>query len=747
MAIITTTLTAENRFSGTMQQLATEVAQFRRSIVDGNRQSARSFETFGKTLSTVAANTKKSWQEMAIGLNSVFVLADGAIQRFRDVYRQFIRFEDAATRLAPLVGGLDAAKTLCRDLRDEAANGSMSFEQLSTVAGRLSAVFTNTDDVKKWTSIFHNISAGTGLDINELIGNFTKLKAAGRITGEFPEMFAQKGVNIFGELEKQTGKSIVELRKMASAGTLSFSEIEKALEAVAAGTGQFAGQAAKMSNTFGGSVGTMMANWDILKAEFSAPIAENLTPAIQRIAQFFRKSADSAGTFGTAVLRIGKIAAPFVGVYAAFKSVMTVINATKSTFGGLFAFTKSGFAQMAADAGKAAAATASVGNAASVAGGKFMGLARAASGIGALVGIGSQLGTTLYLEHLDNQKTAAEKLISVHRRLEDSMKKMETAKTEEDFDRARKNAEAISDLLAANQARWKEEAGMAPGAWNAGVFSESVNALRERKTAEWEEAKAAEAAAKALSEKNEALRAAADEYAKLTREQQEAALKAEIENAGVEDLPGLLLRQNGFQSVEELARSAAFQKDGLDFALAWGEATAAQVEHYRKTVELLDRVNAAEQKRLELHTEQQTRLDAAQKNYERMKALLKAEIAGDAAAVVKIRRDERYDALLNQFSAAGMDGVSAARAALEISELEAKKAETEKKTAENGGGNSGGIGHGLVATEQASVGGGRAMLIGGNGLVDISRRQLDMLTRIEKNTVPQKPGNIVPVLG
>ena len=77
--------------------------------------------------------------------------------------REFSRFEDAATRLAPLVGGLEAAKSLCEELRDEAANGTMSFEQLASVAGRLSTVFKNPADVQKWTTIFHNISAGTGL--------------------------------------------------------------------------------------------------------------------------------------------------------------------------------------------------------------------------------------------------------------------------------------------------------------------------------------------------------------------------------------------------------------------------------------------------------------------------------------------------------------------------------------------------------------------------------------------------------
>lgn len=44
----------------------------------------------------------------------------------RTPLEQFSRFEDAATRLAPLVGGLENAKELCAQLRDEAAKSVAS---------------------------------------------------------------------------------------------------------------------------------------------------------------------------------------------------------------------------------------------------------------------------------------------------------------------------------------------------------------------------------------------------------------------------------------------------------------------------------------------------------------------------------------------------------------------------------------------------------------------------------------------
>lgn len=88
-----------------------------------------------------------------------------AVQAFSNAWAQAARFEDTSTRLAPLVGGLEQSRELCEALRNEAANGTMDFERLVSVAGRL---FRSADDVRKWTTAFHDLSAGTGLDINEL---------------------------------------------------------------------------------------------------------------------------------------------------------------------------------------------------------------------------------------------------------------------------------------------------------------------------------------------------------------------------------------------------------------------------------------------------------------------------------------------------------------------------------------------------------------------------------------------------
>lgn len=76
----------------------------------------------------------------AVGLvgdgRASFLGVSSALQGFAKPFREFTKFEDQAVRLAPLVGDLETSKKLARELRDEAANGTMSFEQLTNIAGR-----------------------------------------------------------------------------------------------------------------------------------------------------------------------------------------------------------------------------------------------------------------------------------------------------------------------------------------------------------------------------------------------------------------------------------------------------------------------------------------------------------------------------------------------------------------------------------------------------------------------------------
>ena len=155
-----------NQTSVDMRQTFTTVNKSVTNVNTTLNETNNKFVTINKTV----GETKTICEKLAVAssaLRNSFRIATATVSTLTSAasepLKQFARYEDAATRLAPLVGSLDEAEALARDLRDAAANGTMDFERLTSVAGRLASVFKDRSDILKWTEAFHNLSAGTGL--------------------------------------------------------------------------------------------------------------------------------------------------------------------------------------------------------------------------------------------------------------------------------------------------------------------------------------------------------------------------------------------------------------------------------------------------------------------------------------------------------------------------------------------------------------------------------------------------------
>lgn len=205
-------------------------------------------------------------------------MAQNAAQFLSKPFEEFSKTERAAVRLAPLIGGMQTAKEVCADLRKMAAGTGVSFESLTKHAAKLSSVFTDTNQIKLWTKALQNLQIGTGEDMNEVLNSVIKAKASGRFDAGIMENLASKGINIFPELQAQTGLAKEQILELARAGKLAFSEVETAILSVATGTGHFARQADRLRGTFGGATEEMIDAFNLLLASLAEGPAKVLTP-------------------------------------------------------------------------------------------------------------------------------------------------------------------------------------------------------------------------------------------------------------------------------------------------------------------------------------------------------------------------------------------------------------------------------------------------------------------------------------
>lgn len=242
---------------------------------------------------------KQNWSTFASGAKSALSIISSGVAALAKPFKTAFAFESSTIRLSALVGGIGNAKKIVSALRDEAARAGMPFETLASTAGKLASVFSSHETIQTWTSAFKNLSAGLGRDINELTENFVKAKASGRFEGGFLDMFAQKGVNIFAPLSAMTGKTEKELRAMATAGTLAFEDVEKAILSTVSAGGAFENAAEKIASTAGGSVRRLAAEWEVLLSKLAEPVADALSPVIRAlIASVSWLSAGAGTTFG-----------------------------------------------------------------------------------------------------------------------------------------------------------------------------------------------------------------------------------------------------------------------------------------------------------------------------------------------------------------------------------------------------------------------------------------------------------------
>ena len=694
-----------------------------------------------QSVAATRARILAQWADISTGIRNTGRIAQEVASWVSAPLKEFSRFEDAATRLAPLVGGLEAAKILCAQLRDEAANGTMSFEQLTSVAGRLASVFKSSSDIKKWTTAFHDLSAGTGLNINELIGNFVKSKASGRFEAGLMDMFAQKGVNIFPELVRQTGVAETELRKMAAAGTLSFAEVEKAILAVATGTGQFAGQAAKMSNTFGGSVGTMVAHWKTLLAEFAKPIAETLTPWIQNIGKLLSENKGFAKDLGAIFTKLAPAIALFAGALAGAKIAMIAFNAVTLANPILLA---------------------------------AAGIATAA---------------TVIYNFLPEAKSLTDMVTKSNREWENSLKDVKRAyedlrmdeqltariKQDErelsDKEAAFREANPDFDVKRAETMQWRLEAHYRAtgGGWLDDALFEKAhgfsveeaekqvaalleyNAILKRRDelkSLAETTKARIKAEKAKTEENAATEAsikaaqrAAEAFRALNAEQAKKANAAQLDATALSERPERLLWQHGFLSPEALDDAIETERAQLNRSAADGNATEEQVAGLRRLIEAREAYNKLVNEAKTAEKAASEKAAAANKAYERRMELVRAEVAGNRELVELKHKQEDLAA---EYKAAGMEDAEARAAEVIGAEHALKKANDTPADVSA-------LGAGTVSSGQASVGGGRSLSIGTSGAIDVARNQLtvaqkmrDLLAQVVENTAaPASPARIL----
>lgn len=134
-------------------------------------------------------------------------------------------------------------------------------------------------------------TAASGAEMSEITPIYTKIAAAGKVTGETMAQMLDRGINASGALQKSLGKTAEEVTAMVSSGEIDFTTFVEAIN------GDLSMLAASMGGTLGGMTANVLSAFGRIGAEVQKPIFDALLVAMPSVLDFTKRLATAVKEF------------------------------------------------------------------------------------------------------------------------------------------------------------------------------------------------------------------------------------------------------------------------------------------------------------------------------------------------------------------------------------------------------------------------------------------------------------------
>lgn len=210
--------------------------------------------------------------------------------------------ERTGIALEALTGSGDTAKKVLDDMRATWLRTGVAIEQQApTIQKFLALGFSPGDAVKLQKNIL-DVAGAVGMTADEanLLGSaLAQVKAKGTVAmEELRQQIAEKGVPVFEALADKMGVTQAALIKMVSDGKVPADDLLSIFLNMEGAFGKFVGGANRMGMSFLGLINRLKGSWNLLLAEFAAPIVDSLKPLMLDalgVIESFKASAREAG--------------------------------------------------------------------------------------------------------------------------------------------------------------------------------------------------------------------------------------------------------------------------------------------------------------------------------------------------------------------------------------------------------------------------------------------------------------------
>lgn len=191
-------------------------------------------------------------------------------------------YQKVQASFTTFLGSVDRANVVLKELETFSLETPFTPTQVQEAARSLLAFGIQADQLGPALQNIGDVAAGTGKDFNELSIIYGKARVQGTLFAEDINQLTEAGVDVIGEFARQFGVTNDEVKKLASEGQISFSNLEQALEAMTSEGGNFNGQMERLARTLPGQLSTLQGYFDSLLRDLgqeTLPIIQELVAA------------------------------------------------------------------------------------------------------------------------------------------------------------------------------------------------------------------------------------------------------------------------------------------------------------------------------------------------------------------------------------------------------------------------------------------------------------------------------------
>jgi len=337
-----------DNISPQLKKIQSNLEQVNNKVANTAQSMSNSFNRVGDTLKQTSQSVKNIGSTLAPASVAMGLIGAKAISSASN-------FETLGIQLEILTGSAEKGKQLFQELATFSAQTPFELPDIVQATRTLLGSNIALKDVVATTKMLGDVSAGSGADIKSLAVVYGQVAGMTKLQGQDAMQFVSNGIPIWALLQKATGKSIDQLRELASDGKISFDIVNKALTQATEKNGMYFQATQKLSKSLGGLYSTLKDNVNIAFGELGAEMVKaiNLQQLITQISDFagkltakFKSLSPETKKFITYAVIIISVLAPVALVLGSLIGIAGLVISGFGLLAGAFAFlfTPLGFA-------------------------------------------------------------------------------------------------------------------------------------------------------------------------------------------------------------------------------------------------------------------------------------------------------------------------------------------------------------------------------------------------------------------